>query len=158
MITDSFHGTCMAILFQKPFIAIGNPGRGSSRFESLLGDLGLLGRYVEKADEILKRQNCSKPSIIGKSTGSWMRKERPPGQWLKDALDGKRPESEALVAGESEGLDSGGEGLLFAGWGEADGEKGFEANFKENKLGKSEQQEAEEENFSEAFSNDSRLQ
>ena len=38
-ITDSFHGTCMAVLFHKPFIAIGNPERGTSRFESLLGFL-----------------------------------------------------------------------------------------------------------------------
>ncbi len=39
VITDSFHGTCMAVLFHKPFIAIGNPERGTSRFESLLGFL-----------------------------------------------------------------------------------------------------------------------
>lgn len=90
VITDSFHGTCMAILFQKPFIAIGNPGRGSSRFESLLGDLGLVGRYVEKAEEILEKAELLQ-AIDYREINRKLNAERETSrQWLKDALDGKR--------------------------------------------------------------------
>lgn len=41
IITDSFHGTVFSIIFQKPFIALGNEKRGMSRFSSLLKSLGL---------------------------------------------------------------------------------------------------------------------
>ena len=39
VVTDSFHGTCFAILFNRPFITLGNEHRGNSRFESLFQDL-----------------------------------------------------------------------------------------------------------------------
>lgn len=37
IITDSFHACVFALLFNKPFIVIGNAKRGMARFESLLG-------------------------------------------------------------------------------------------------------------------------
>ena len=46
VITDSFHGTVFSILFNKPFIAIGNTKRGIARFQSLLGRFGLEDRLV----------------------------------------------------------------------------------------------------------------
>ena len=36
VITDSFHGTCFAMIFGKPFVSIVNQSRGISRFTSLL--------------------------------------------------------------------------------------------------------------------------
>ena len=36
VITDSFHGTVFSILFNVPFIAVGNRDRGIARFSSLL--------------------------------------------------------------------------------------------------------------------------
>ena len=50
VITDSFHGMCFAIIFNKPFLAVVNKNRGASRFESLLARLELSSRLV--ADEI----------------------------------------------------------------------------------------------------------
>lgn len=41
IVTDSFHGMCMAIIFHRPFIAILNSARGAARFYSLLSLLGL---------------------------------------------------------------------------------------------------------------------
>lgn len=41
VITDSFHACVFSIIFGKPFIAIGNAGRGMSRFTSLLSTFGL---------------------------------------------------------------------------------------------------------------------
>lgn len=46
IITDSFHGTVFAIIFNKPFISIKNKERGNSRFESLLKIFGLEDRLV----------------------------------------------------------------------------------------------------------------
>lgn len=47
VITDSFHGTAFSIIFQKDFFVYGNESRGNSRFNSLLGCVGLLDRIVE---------------------------------------------------------------------------------------------------------------
>lgn len=35
-ITDSFHGACFAIIFNKPFLCVGNRQRGFTRFETLI--------------------------------------------------------------------------------------------------------------------------
>lgn len=50
VVTDSFHGCVFSIIFNKPFIAIGNASRGMSRFCSLLKMFGLENRLV-LADE-----------------------------------------------------------------------------------------------------------
>lgn len=41
VVTDSFHATVFAILFNKPFLVLDNPGRGSARMRSLLDGFGL---------------------------------------------------------------------------------------------------------------------
>lgn len=46
VITDSFHGMVFSILFNRPFIAYGNPDRGMARFTSLLKMFGLEDRLV----------------------------------------------------------------------------------------------------------------
>lgn len=56
VVTDSFHACVFSIIFQKPFIVIGNKERGLSRFESLLSCFGLTERMVscvEDANKIL---------------------------------------------------------------------------------------------------------
>ena len=45
VVTDSFHACVFSIIFNKPFLALGNPQRGMSRFASLLGTFGL-GRQL----------------------------------------------------------------------------------------------------------------
>lgn len=50
VVTDSFHGCVLAVLFHKPFIALANPGRGMSRILSLLESLGLEDRIVQGLD------------------------------------------------------------------------------------------------------------
>lgn len=52
VITDSFHGTVFAILFNKPFLVFGNPGRGNARFTSLLKMFGLEERFVLDASKV----------------------------------------------------------------------------------------------------------
>lgn len=52
VITDSFHGTVFSIIFNKPFICLGNEGRGSARFDSLLGLFGLENRLIDDYSKI----------------------------------------------------------------------------------------------------------
>lgn len=46
VVTDSFHGCVFSVIFNKPFIAIGNASRGLSRFHSLLKMFGLEDRLI----------------------------------------------------------------------------------------------------------------
>ncbi len=46
VLTDSFHGCVFSIIYNKPFICLGNAARGSARFDSLLGTFGLEERLV----------------------------------------------------------------------------------------------------------------
>lgn len=46
VVTDSFHACVFSIIFNKPFYAVGNAGRGLSRFRSLLSMFGLDARLL----------------------------------------------------------------------------------------------------------------
>jgi len=63
VVTDSFHGVVLSLLFHKPFIAIGNPCRGLARFTSLLGAVGLDSRLMSEADSL---PDLSEPIPWGK--------------------------------------------------------------------------------------------
>lgn len=52
VITDSFHGTCFAIIFKKKFISIANKKRGTNRFVSVLKIFGLENHLVYDISEI----------------------------------------------------------------------------------------------------------
>lgn len=59
IVVDSFHAMVFSIIFEKPFIVIGNKRRGMSRFESLLGELGLSDRLISEDDiieNVLKKE------------------------------------------------------------------------------------------------------
>ena len=50
VVTDSFHGCVLSLLFHKPFVAVGNSRRGMARLESLLAMFGLDMRLVQGID------------------------------------------------------------------------------------------------------------
>lgn len=52
VVTDSYHGTVFSIIFNKPFITIGNHDRGMTRFISLLKLFGLENRLIESLGEL----------------------------------------------------------------------------------------------------------
>lgn len=74
VVTDSFHGCVFSILFNKPFIIIGNMDRGMARFTSLLSLLHLENRLV-MLDE-MKNMNIKEQSIPWKLVNSILEKER----------------------------------------------------------------------------------
>ena len=51
IVTDSYHACIFAILFKKPFIAIGNKNRGMARFNSLLQMLNLETRLISSYED-----------------------------------------------------------------------------------------------------------
>ncbi|MBS4760482.1 MAG: polysaccharide pyruvyl transferase family protein [Clostridium sp.] len=51
-ITDSYHGMCFALIFNKPFVCIVNKSRGKERFFSLLSYLNLENKAVDSVDEL----------------------------------------------------------------------------------------------------------
>ena len=51
IIADSFHGVVFSILFNVPFIAIGNKSRGLSRFISILTKFNLMNRLITDYNE-----------------------------------------------------------------------------------------------------------
>lgn len=55
VITDSFHGVIFSIIFNKPFIAIGNEGRGLARFKSILRKFSLENRLVLDVSDIQEK-------------------------------------------------------------------------------------------------------
>lgn len=57
LITDSFHGMCFAIIFNKPFICLSNKKRGATRFESSLEMLNIDYQCINNIKEIYER-NC----------------------------------------------------------------------------------------------------
>lgn len=61
IVVDSFHAMVFSIIFQKPFIVIGNIERGLSRFESLLSKVGLKERLITESNSVdnLTRQDIN---------------------------------------------------------------------------------------------------
>jgi polysaccharide pyruvyl transferase WcaK-like protein len=54
VVTNSYHGMILSIIFRKPFIVImaeGNQSSMNDRIDTLLGKIGLLDRIIERYDE-----------------------------------------------------------------------------------------------------------
>lgn len=79
VITDSFHGCVFSIIFNKPFWAIGNAGRGMARFTSLLKMFGLEARMLFENDDI--------DSIDFSKSIDWISVNKIKEQWQEKAFD-----------------------------------------------------------------------
>lgn len=85
-IGDSFHGTCLAILYNVPFISIVNKDRGGARFGSLLRYFGLENRMVESFEDVRKHPELFDP-IDFTYANAKLKEGREFGlKWLKNAL------------------------------------------------------------------------
>ena len=54
VITDSFHCTVFSLIFNKKFVVVANPQRGTARLENLLGIVGLKERFFTNIKDVLK--------------------------------------------------------------------------------------------------------
>ncbi len=50
VITDSYHGCVFSVIFNRPFVFLGNKSRGNSRIESLFNVLGIKAGKTENID------------------------------------------------------------------------------------------------------------
>ena len=68
VVTDSFHGMVFSLLFNKPFICIGNNKRGNARFNSLCETLVLEDVIIpEESLSVLLQKKEIKINIINYS-------------------------------------------------------------------------------------------
>lgn len=74
VITDSFHGCAFAILFNKPFLALGNRKRGIARFTSLLKMFKLEERLI--LDDFTFDEKLIKNKIDWENVNTIMNRER----------------------------------------------------------------------------------
>lgn len=78
VITDSFHGTVFSIIFNKPFLVIGNESRGLSRFKSLLKIFNLEDRLISEKTGLNTIMQLSKKEIdfneVNKTLQMWRKK------------------------------------------------------------------------------------
>lgn len=65
VITDSFHGCVFSIIFNRPFVFLGNKGRGNARLESLFKMLWITADDTEHID--YERLNSRLQELQGKS-------------------------------------------------------------------------------------------
>lgn len=54
-VTDSFHGMCYALIFNKPFICLANESRGRTRFDSICEMLGIENQCINSISEVVQR-------------------------------------------------------------------------------------------------------
>lgn len=89
-VTDSFHGTCLAIIMQKPFVTILNEDRGGSRFYSLLSLLGLKDRLILNSGDLDGNTVIFQP-IHYEKVNKVLHEERNRSiGWLKNALTAEK--------------------------------------------------------------------
>lgn len=74
IVTDSFHACVFSIIFNKPFIAIGNKTRGMSRFNSLLSVFKLNNRLIEETCEEYPSLNIDNWDRINETLKIWKEK------------------------------------------------------------------------------------
>ncbi|GHU94247.1 hypothetical protein FACS1894208_04990 [Clostridia bacterium] len=87
VITDSFHGSAFAIIFNKPFLAIGNYGRGYERFIDLLGRLKLSDRLADPKKGIPHDEKYLVPIDYSETNKIIEAEAKRTFEWLKNVLD-----------------------------------------------------------------------
>ncbi|MGE6165399.1 polysaccharide pyruvyl transferase family protein [Aeromonas sp. Marseille-Q5825] len=85
VVTDSFHGVVFSIIFNKPFIAIGNHGRGLARFTSVLKMFCLEKRLVFSPTD-LSVELINQPIDFAKVNQLKAEKQQFAATFLKQAL------------------------------------------------------------------------
>ncbi len=89
-VTDSFHGTCFAIIMNKPFVSIMNKNRGADRFPSLLSMFGLEDRLVTDINDESWKEIIEKPIDFAPVNNILKREKAKCLKWLRQALEAEK--------------------------------------------------------------------
>lgn len=105
LITDSFHGMCFAIIFNKPFICLSNKQRGASRFESILEMLGIEDQSINNINEIYEKDCIFKRDY--EKVNQRIEEERQRGlDFLKKALESPAGKKEEKIEAKMQFLEN----------------------------------------------------
>ena len=86
-VTDSFHGICFALIFNKKVICLINERRGKSRFQNLVQKFGIESLFFRNLQDIKNRENPFAGCDL-KYFNEIVEKERNfAGTWLKNAMN-----------------------------------------------------------------------
>lgn len=86
LFTDSHHGTCFGIIYQRPYIAMVNETRGRTRFESVADTFGLHQYVVESSSQIVTNDNAFSPIDYSKVDAIIEQQKQKGFAWLNDAF------------------------------------------------------------------------
>lgn len=86
VVTDSYHGTCFSVKFNRPFISIVNTGRGKLRYK-MFEMLGVYERIVDNPAQVYERQDLLQPFDFTKTNEIIKEKTDFAVNWLKNALN-----------------------------------------------------------------------
>ena len=90
LITDSFHGSCFAIIFNKPFVCILNEESGISRLESLSNMFDIKERIITDLSEVMNNTNFLLRMDYSKINEKLKIEKEKSLKWLKNALENKK--------------------------------------------------------------------
>ncbi len=93
VVTNSFHGLCLALIFNKPFVIHKNPKWDNSRCDSILSTLNLENRLLISLDNIEKRQDIFEPIDWEKVNSVLASEKERCLKWLKEALESEKDTS-----------------------------------------------------------------
>lgn len=93
LITDSFHGSCFATIFNKKFITIKNDDCELNRFKTLFLVTGMMNRFLYDASEFNRKKEILFQDIDWNEANVNLQKEIERSRtWLKNALKKDREE------------------------------------------------------------------
>ena len=86
VVTDSFHGTCFAMLFHTPFLTLVNQTRGASRFDSLMKVFQEEERLLTDAEQLAKHLDSLKTFDASKFESILFERREHDLAWIHEAL------------------------------------------------------------------------
>lgn len=86
LFTDSHHGTCFGIIYQKPYAAAVNAERGKTRFVTVAQTLGLMDRLVDNPTDIIGNERIYRPINYAQVEKKLRREKEHARKWLEAAL------------------------------------------------------------------------
>ena len=105
VITDSFHGTCFAIILNKPFLSITNFRRGAARFQELKDKFGLSERFSQNSQMIPHDVSLMKAFDYTEINRMIARDKQEAVEWLKKAIEAPKEQLPSIVIPESRVAD-----------------------------------------------------
>ncbi len=99
-ITDSFHGCCFAIIFNKAFLCLVNSDRGSARFDSLAKTFDISKNFVSKPQEITLENIDISNIDYNKIEKIISDSKEIADKWYNDVFNNPKPKTNVQISNE----------------------------------------------------------